>query len=64
MRSLFRWFRVDRIIPTMALLATTSRYKERPSTFFMKYQHPSPFKMFLIEMVKSFKINDRAAVSS
>ena len=30
----------------------------------MKYQHPSPFKMFLIEMVKSFKINDRAAVSS
>lgn len=30
----------------------------------MKYQHPPSFRTFLIEMVKSFNINDRAAVSS
>ena len=30
----------------------------------MKYQHPPSFRAFLIEMVKSFNINDRAAVSS
>lgn len=30
----------------------------------MKYQHPPSFWTFLIEMVKSFNIYDRAAVSS
>ena len=47
----------------MALSAITSRHKEDPFSL-MKYQHPPSFRAFLIEMVKSFNINDRAAVSS